>query len=99
MIFNFISSINKIQSSPSEYILKLCINYTKKTHETISLSKKDLKSVNLSFNGMLCKWNSNMCWCCLRQQKHSIFTCDKLKFVTLIIRVQTPYLTILKQQN
>ncbi len=42
---------------------------------------------------MLCKWNSNMCWCCLRQQKHSIFTCDKLKFVTLKIRVQTPYLT------
>jgi hypothetical protein len=34
-----------------------------------------------------------MCWCCLRQQKHSIFTCDKLKFVTLKIRVQNPYFT------
>lgn len=55
--------------------------------------RKIFKILIFKINGMLCKWNSNMRWCWLRQQKHSIFTCHKLKFVNLKIRVQTPYLT------
>jgi hypothetical protein len=77
-----------------KHFIKICVSIIpRKSWNSINLKEKILRG--LTFYSMWCApLNSNMCWCRLGRQKHSIFTCDNWRAMICSITVAPCWLDL-----